>query len=155
MSIPIIPPEEVASISQWRPITRSYKYEMKPTKNQVKLNQTLNTCRHLDLLSERKEGWENGKWNIQYNDQQNYLPIIRNRNDEFGKALREIYAQTLQNVIKRVDISYQNVYRRVKNNKAGNGEYKKPGFPRFKSRNRYDSFISDLCQIYNYQYNDS
>ena len=83
---------------------------MKPTKKQeVKLNQTLNTCRRLynDILGERKDGWENGGWNIQYNDQQNYLPILRNMKnsnmlskDEFGKELREIYAQTLQNVIK-------------------------------------------------------
>ncbi len=142
--IQLIPKEEVVSISKWIPITKSYKYEMRPTKNQeVKLNQTLNTCRHLynDILSERKDGYKNGGWNIQYNDQQNYLPTLRNRNDEVGKELREVYAQTLQNVIKRVDISYQNFFRRVKNNKEGkNNQYKKPGFPRFKGRNRYDSF---------------
>lgn len=142
--IQLIPSEEIISVSIWRSITKSYKYEMRPTKNQeVKLNQTLNTCRHLynDILSERKDGYENGGWNIQYNDQQNYLPTLRNRTDKFGKELREIYAQVEQNVIKRVDISYQNFFRRVKNNKEGsNNQYKKPGFPRFKSRNRYDSF---------------
>lgn len=142
--IQLISKEEVASISQWKEITKSYKYEMTPTKNQeVKLNQILNTCRHLynDVLRERKEGWKNGGWNIQYNDQQNYLPILRNRNDEFGKDLKDVYAQVLQNVIKRVDISYQNFFRRVKNNKEGkSGQYKKPGFPRFKGFGRYDSF---------------
>ncbi len=143
LMIQLIPKEDVVSISKWIPITKSYKYEMNPTKNQeVKLNHTLNTCRHLynDILSERKEGWENGGWNIQYNDQQNYLPILRNRNEEFGKELRDVYAQVLQNVIKRVDVSYQNFFRRIKNNKENNGVYKKPGFPRFKGRNRYDSF---------------
>ena len=93
--IQLIPKEEVVSIL-WISITKSYKYEMRPTKNQeVKLNQTLNTCRHLynDILSERKDGYENGGWNIQYNDQQDYLPTLRNSKDEFGKELREVYAQ--------------------------------------------------------------
>ena len=142
--IQLIPKEEIVSTSKWIPITKSYKYEMKPTKNQeVKLNQTLNTCRHLynNILSERKDGYENDGWNIQYNDQQNYLPTLRNKNDEFGKELREVYAQILQNVIKRVDISYQNFFRRVKNSKKGsNGKKEKPGFPRFKGYGRYDSF---------------
>ena len=34
MSIPIIPSEEVVSISKWIPITKAYRYELKPTKNQ-------------------------------------------------------------------------------------------------------------------------
>jgi putative transposase len=136
----LIPSGDAVSTSNWKEITKAYKYEMKPTKNQeVKLNQTLSTCRHLynEILGERKDGWENGGWNIQYIDQQNYLPEMRNRRDEFGKELREIYAQVLQNVTKRVDTSYQNFFRRVKNNKTN---YKKPGFPRFKGYGRYDSF---------------
>jgi len=143
MMIQLIPSEEVVSISKWKEITKAYKYEMKPTRNQeVELNHTVNTCRHLynDILSERKEGWENGGWNLQHNDQQNYLPTLRNRKDEFGEELRKVYAQVEQNVIKRVDISYQNFFRRVKNNKSNPKDYKKPGFPRFKGRNRYDSF---------------
>lgn len=107
--IPIICQDEVASISQWKEIVKSYKFEMKPTKKQeVLLNQTLCTCRHLynDSLDERKKGYENGGWNVQYNDQQDYLPTLRNRNDETGKFLQDVYAQVLQNVIKRVDIAY-------------------------------------------------
>ena len=143
MLIPIIPPEEVVSISQWKPITKAYRYELKPTKNQeVKLNRILNTCRHLynDSLAERKDGYENGGWNVKYNDQQNYLPTLRNKNDEFGKELREIYAQVEQNVLKRVDRSYDNFFERVKNNKSNPKSYKKPGFPRFKGYGRYKSF---------------
>lgn len=153
MVIQLIPKGDVVSISQWKETTKAYKYEMRPTKNQeVKLNQTVNTCRHLynDVLGERKDGWEKGGWNIQYNDQQNYLPKLRNMKnsnmlskDDFGKELREVYAQVLQNVIKRVDTSYQNFFRRVKNNKTNSGnnnQYKKPGFPRFKGYGRYDSF---------------
>ena len=151
--IQLIPQDELVSISQWNDITKSYKFEMRPTRNQeIKSNQTLSTCRHLynDLLAERKNGWENGGWNVQYNDQQDYLPILRNKNDETGKYLREIYAQVLQNVTKRVDIAYQNFFRRVKNNKTS-GTKEKPGFPRFKGYGKYDSFTYPQygygCQI--------
>jgi putative transposase len=47
---------------------------------------------------------------------------------------RELGSQLLQNVIQRLDRAYQGFFRRVKN---GNG---KAGFPRFKAKNRYDSF---------------
>lgn len=152
--IQLIPQDEVISISQWKDITKAYKYEMKPNrKHEVLLNQTLSTCRHLynDSLAERKKGWENGGWNVQYNDQQNYLPTLRNKNDETGKYLRDIYAQVLQNVIKRVDIAYQNFFRRVKDNKKDSGKKDKAGFPRFKGYGRYDSFTfpqyGNGCQI--------
>lgn len=146
--ISIIPEEEVVSMSKWIPITKAYKYEMSPSKNQeVKKNQTLSICRHLynDTLAERKEAWENGQWNIQYDDQQNYLPELRNENDKNSKYLQEVYAQVEQDVIRRVDKAYKNFFRRVKENKdggnSGNGiSYKKPGFPRFKGYGRYDSF---------------
>ena len=136
--IQLIPEDEVISISVWKEITKTYKYELVPTKKQdVLLNQTLSTCRHLynDSLSERKKGWENGGWNVQYNDQQDYLPILKKKN----KELNNIQSQVLQNVIKRVDIAYQNFFRRVKNNK-GDGKKEKVGFPRFKGYGRYDSF---------------
>ena len=58
--IQLISENEVVSISQWKEITKSYRYEMKPTKNQeVKLNETLSICRHLynDSLAERKKGY--------------------------------------------------------------------------------------------------
>ncbi len=146
--ISLIPEDEAVSMSVWIPITKAYKYELRPTKNQeVKMNQTLSICRHVynDSLSERKEGYENGGWNVQYNDQQNFLPILRN-NNETGKYLQKVYEQVLQDVVRRVDKAYKNFYRRVKN-----GE--KPGFPRFKGYGRYDSFTfpqyGNGCQIVN------
>lgn len=148
--IQLISKEEVVSISKWIPITKAYKYELKPTKNQeVKLNRTLSTCRHLynDSLAERKDGYKNGGWNIKYKHQQNYLPTLRNMKnskvlskDDFGKELRDVYEQVEQNVLKRVDIPYENFFRRVTNNKNNPKEYKKSGFPRFKGYGRYNSF---------------
>jgi putative transposase len=44
-----------------------------------------------------------------------------------------VSSQVLQNVAVRVDLAFKAFFRRVK---AG----EKPGYPRFKGRNRYDSF---------------
>ena len=46
----------------------------------------------------------------------------------------EVGSQVLQDVIERLDKAYKAFFRRVKH---GNG---KVGFPRFRSRDRYDSF---------------
>jgi transposase len=48
-------------------------------------------------------------------------------------ALREVHSQVLQNVAVRIDLAFKAFFRRVK---AGD----KPGYPRFRAANRYDSF---------------
>lgn len=140
--IPLIPADEVVSISIWKEIKKAYRYELKPTKNhEVKFIKTLNTLRHLHnhSLAERKDGWKNGGWSVRYEDQQGYLTILRNKNDEKGKFLRDVYVDVEQDAIRRVDIGYQRFFKRVKDNKNDPSEYKKPGYPRFKGRNRYKS----------------
>ena len=47
--------------------------------------------------------------------------------------MKGIYSQVLQEVVKRVDLAYQAFFRRVKDGED-------PGYPRFKGRDRYDSF---------------
>jgi len=152
--IQLIPQDEVVSISKWIPITKAYRYELQPTKNQeVKMNQTLSTCRHLynNTLEERKKGYENGGWNVQYEHQQGHLPVIRNRNDETGKYLQEVYEQVEQDVMRRVDKAYKKFFERDQDNKKNPDKYKKPGYPRFKGYGRYDSFTFPQygygCQI--------
>lgn len=108
--IRLIPKEEIVVISHFKDIVKSFKYEMKPTRKQeVLLNQTLSICRHLynDLLGERKEGWENGGWNVNYYDQKSHLVILKNRKDNTGQSLKNIQSQILQNVVQRVDRSYK------------------------------------------------
>lgn len=151
----LVPIEEVISTSYWKEITKAYKYETKPTKKQeVESYRTINTCKDLYnlLLGHRKDAYENGGWSITYNDQQDQLPGLRNKNNELGEMLRKVYEQVEQNVVDRVDTAYQHFYRRIQENKENNvitktanklssdGEYAKPGHPRFKSRNRYKSF---------------
>jgi len=116
---------------------KAYTFRIYPNRNQeAKLNRTLSTCRHLynDALGERKREselnnlerdfgvfpWGKPEW-IKYEDQQNALPGSKT------PYQKEVFSQVLQNVLKRLDRSYQNFFR-------GNG------YPRFKGRNRYDTF---------------
>ena len=116
---------------------KAYQFRIYPNKNQeVKLNSTLSTCRHLynDALAERKRQaelnnlcrsfdvcpWGKPEW-ITYRDQQNTLPTNKTN---FQK---EVFSQVLQNTLKRVDTSFKNFF---------NGF----GYPRFQGRDRYNSF---------------
>lgn len=116
---------------------KAYVYRIYPGKNhEAKMDRTLSTCRHLynDALSERKKQaelnklkrdfqvfpWGKPEW-IRYEDQANYLSETKT------PLQREVHSQVLQNVLKRLDMSFKNFF---------NGF----GYPRFKGRNRYDSF---------------
>ncbi len=116
---------------------RAYKFRIYPNKNQeVKLNRTLDTCRHLynDSLAERKRQaelnrvcsefqifpWGKPEW-VSYEDQANEIASSKT---SFQK---EVHSQVLQNVLKRLDRSFKNFL---------NGF----GYPRFKGKSRYDSF---------------
>lgn len=116
---------------------KAYMFRIYPNKNQeVTMVRTLNTCRHLynDALAERKKQaelnrlkkqfdvfpWGKPEW-IFYEDQANDLSEYKT---DFQK---ETHSQVLQNVLKRVQKSMENFFRGS-------------GYPRFKGRNRYDSF---------------
>ncbi|HMB45840.1 MAG TPA: RNA-guided endonuclease TnpB family protein [Candidatus Methanoperedens sp.] len=116
---------------------KSFQFRIYPTKKQeVALDRTLSTCRHLynNALAERKRNadinrlkqqfdvfsWGYPEW-IDYYEQKRDLTATKT---EFQK---EIHSQVLQDVIKRVDRSFQNFY-------------KGAGYPRFQGRNRYNSF---------------
>jgi len=116
---------------------KTYQFRIYPKKNQeVVLNRTLGTCRHLynNALAERKREaelnelertfgiipWGKTEW-IQYEDQANNLSESKT---DFQK---EIHSQVLQNVLKRVERSFKNFF---------NGF----GYPRFQGRDRYNSF---------------
>ena len=147
--IPLMPQDKVvASISQFKDITKAYKYELMPTKKQeVEFYRTVNTCNGLyNYFSEaRIKAYEEGGWSLEYKDQQADIKILRVKKDELGEKLSKVYEQVLQNVADRVDVAYQHFYRRIQENidnnvRSDDGEYVEPGHPRFKSRNRYKSF---------------
>ncbi len=116
---------------------RAYKFRIYPGKNQeVKLNRTLSTCRHLynDSLAERKRQsdlnmlcftfqvfpWGKPEW-IDYYHQANELA------DSKTSQQKEVFSQVLQDILRRLDKNFKNFYRNS-------------GYPRFKGRNRYNSF---------------
>jgi putative transposase len=113
-------------------IRRTYKYRIYPNKEQEALmNEWLDTCRVLynDCLTERRDAWKVSRKSISYYDQANQLKEVKS----FDNKLREIYTQVLQDVLRRIDKSFKNFFRRVKR-----GE--KAGYPRYKSKTRYNSF---------------
>jgi len=113
-------------------IKRAYKYRLYPTKNQRhKLQNTLDLCRDLynSALQERVEAYKKNGVSLSYIDQQNELPVLKKDLPEY----ETIYAQVLQNVLKRLDLNFKAFFRRVR-------KHEKPGFPRYKGYDRYDSF---------------
>lgn len=95
------------------------------------MEKVLNTCRILynDSLAERKDVYKSEGTSRNYYEQANALTESKVENP----SLKEVHSQILQDVLKRLDKAYQNFFRRVKS-----GD--KPGFPRFKGYDRYDSF---------------
>jgi len=111
---------------------KTFKYRIFPSKAQeTKLNQSLDACRWLynHFLEERKTSWEEEKKSISRYDQVNSIPALKKDND----FLNDAYSQVLQAVAVRLDLAFRAFFRRVK---AG----EKPGYPRFRGKDRYDSF---------------
>lgn len=93
--------------------------------------QTLRECRYLynHLLAERRDAYEHTGRSPSLYTQMDRLSGLK----ETNPALREVHSQVLQNVAVRIDLAFKAFFRRVK---AG----EKPGYPRFRGPNRYDSF---------------
>lgn len=113
-------------------MTKTFKYRIYPSKKQITiLNQTLEDCRILynHFLDQRKSSWEDNKKSISCYDQIGTLTTLK----EERPSLKNIHSQALQNVAVRIDLAFQAFFRRVK-------KCDTPGYPRFKSHGRYDSF---------------
>lgn len=141
---------------------KNYKFRLYPTKAQeTTLEHTLDLCRELynAALQERKDAWR--AWertnkgfsfthlasgvmvveldtinstaskppSLNYYSQANQLSEIK----EVRPELNAVYSQVLQDVLKRVQKSFDGFFARVKR-----GE--KAGYPRFQGKGRYDSF---------------
>ena len=111
---------------------KTFKYRIKANKKTIQRAENwLELCRKLynNSLKKRIEAYKEKNKSISCYAQMKKLPSLKKEFPEYKK----VNSQTLQDVIQRLDRAYQNFFRRVKNGK-------KPGFPRFKSKNRYDSF---------------
>lgn len=111
---------------------KTYKYRLYPTKKQRHtLQASLDACRYVynETLAIRKKSFEKKKKSLSLYDTNNLLIQWKKDKPELVNA----YSQCLQNAQVRVDLAFQAFFRRVKV-----GE--EPGYPRFKSFDRYDSF---------------
>ena len=111
---------------------KSYKFRIYPSKAQNnKLCQTLDLCCELynAALQERRDAFKFTKISLNYHSQAIQLPEIKDSRSEFGN----VHSQILQDTLKRLDKAFAAFFRRLK---AGD----KAGFPRFRSRSRYNSF---------------
>ena len=119
---------------------RSYTIRLKVTKRQGESLADL--LEHLCVLyncalAERTNVWEQDKKRIHYNNQQASLVSFRQRSPEV-KAFSSVIQR---DPLRRVDCAFEGFFRRVKV-----GE--KPGYPRFKSKNQYQSFtVSEWFRI--------
>jgi len=111
---------------------RTYKYRLYPTtQQQTTLTQWLTTCRLLynTALAARKEAWHTHQQSVSYYEQANHLKAAKKTNH----FLKAVHSQVLQDVLRRLDKTFSNFFRRLKKGK-------KAGYPRFKGKYRYDSF---------------
>ena len=106
---------------------RTYKYRLWPNRKQREvLFSTLEVCRQLynDALKERREAWKLCRTCVSFSMQSAQLPACKAADPALGK----VYSQVLQDVLHRVDKTYQAFFRRGR------------GFPRFKGKGWFDSF---------------
>jgi putative transposase len=111
---------------------RAYKFRLVTTPSQQqRLLWTLDRCRELynAALQERKDAYHMAHKTLNYYHQANQLPAVKEARPEYT----QVHSQVLQDVLRRVDKTFQAFFRRVK---AG----ETPGYPRYKGAGWYDTF---------------
>lgn len=109
-----------------------FQYRIFPTKKQVhKLNETLNECCWLynHFLEKRTMTYEQEGQSLSCYHQIDTLGLLKHERP----TLKQVHSQVLQNVAIRIDLAFKAFFRRCKASET-------PGFPRFRGRDRYDSF---------------
>ncbi len=103
------------------------RYRLYPDEQtQERLRNTLSLCCHLynKSLSERKRHYDETGLGLHYREQADALPAFKEENPAFS----EVHSQVLQNVLKRVERSFENFF-------VGRARY-----PKFKNESRWRSF---------------
>jgi putative transposase len=112
-------------------VRKAFQYRLCPTRGQeAAMQATLDRCRELYNagLEERREAYRRCGISVSSAAQQAQLPEIKHLRPEYA----DLDAQMLQDVLQRLDRAFAGFFRRVQ---AG----QRAGYPRFKSRDRYDS----------------
>lgn len=121
---------------------KSFKFRLYPTRKQSEaLDCEVAAAQRLynAALEQRRFAWQRRRVSLNYNAQAGDLKDLR-----ASSTPTPANFSACQDVLRRLDKAFQAFFRRVK---AGD----KPGFPRFKSRDRYDSLTfpsyGDGCRI--------
>ena len=127
----------------------AYQYRLKPTKQQVvEIDRWLAMlCSQYNyLLADRFDWYERNRSPINACSLLCHLPDLRNNPDYYSQKktlpllkkthpwYAEIYSQVLQDVVKRVKVTFDRFLK-------GDSNGKRSGRPRFKQRNRYRTFL--------------
>mgnify|MGYP006361897665 FL=1 len=105
---------------------KTYKFKLKLTKKQENTCESwINSCRSLYnlALNERIMVYEMRKKSVSKYDQYNQLPDLKKQFPWFG----EVYSDTIQEVLDRLEKTYQNFFRGA-------------GFPKYSKKGEYNSF---------------
>jgi putative transposase len=111
---------------------RTYRYRLYPSKAQAtRLAATLETTRRFynDCLAERKAAWETEQRSVTKTEQLRGV-AVRKATDPDAAT---VHSHILQVACADLDKAFRAFFRRVNAGEA-------PGYPRFKGRNRFDSF---------------
>jgi putative transposase len=112
---------------------KAYKYKIRrPSKRIVsEFEQILGLCRELynAALQERREAWRICRKSVSNFDQNRQLKEIRKERPDIG----QFYAMVFEECLRRVSHTYNAFFLRCKKGQTA-------GFPRFKGRDRYNSF---------------
>src|SRR5215472_18265918 len=123
---------EYSCMSEQATCRKTYKEKLRPTPSQERaLEMVLWRCRTLytTALEQRSTAWERCHVSVTRYQQEAELKAIRAEFPEY----EAIHSHILQDVLARLDKTFQAFFRRLK---AG----ETPGYPRFKGHNRYRSF---------------
>lgn len=117
---------------------KTFKYRLYPTKpQQAALFETLRLTRQLynGGLEQRREAYRKQGKTLSAYDQHKELTALKAECPEFT----QVYSHVLQDVFDRLDKAYKSFFTRIKKGA------KNAGFPRFKPRQRWDSFKYTQC----------
>ena len=121
---------------------KAYKFRLYPSRKQAEfLDHELTAARRLynAALEQRRIAWKRRGLSLGYLDQAGDLKALR-----ASGACTPVNYSACQDVLRRLDKAFRAFFRRLK---SGG----KPGFPRFKSKDRYDSLTfpsyGDGCRI--------
>jgi putative transposase len=121
------------SMSESNTAIRVFKYRLYPSQAQERnLFRVLNGARHLYnmALAERRYTWEFEHRAVSLRELETLAKHYR-ATMPYGQ---QMFSQTAQSVVKQVDLAFRAFFARVK-------EGQTPGYPRFKQRNQFNSFL--------------